>query len=259
MLFTHLVLFVLCVILLRNSFPFLRERRWFCFLLKFFKRYRVHLLILMLILFLHLLEVQIIDSAMSSFVGYDYAYTMHVLEDGLVASFNRYWNPILLSLFVLFYIIIYPFTLWFTPLYCILSDNKEAMKCFTYGVSLIYLVALPFYLFLPVSNVYTFYGLHSPLSMVIPGSDYFFYNTTTYDNCFPSLHVALAILISRTSIILDNKVYRWLCYISMVMVLISVVYLCVHWVADVIGGVLVSLLVIVFMNHYKQGLHYQRG
>jgi membrane-associated phospholipid phosphatase len=148
------------------------------------------------------------------------------------------------------YIAVYPFTLWFSPLYFILSNEKEAMKTFSYGLLLIYAVALPFYLFLPITNVYTFNNIDSAINNVIPSVENFFYATTTKNNCIPSLHVAMTILISRSIQLTGNKKFSYFAYFCMVSVIISVIYLAIHWITDVIFGVLLAISVIYLLNHF---------
>ncbi len=109
------------------------------------------------------------------------------------------------------YITIYPFTLWFSPIYFIATDEKKAMKTLAYGLLLIYSIALPVYLFMSITNVYTFYNLESALNNVILTVENFFYTTTTQNNCLLSLHVAMPILIARFVHLTGNK--KFLFYI----------------------------------------------
>jgi membrane-associated phospholipid phosphatase len=145
--------------------------------------------------------------------------------------------------FVFIYIVLYPFTLWFSLLYFLIADERKAMKTFAYTLVIIYAIALPFYLFYPVTNVYIYYGSASALNVVIPGVEQFFYATTTNNNCFPSLHVAMALLVAKTVSLTDNKRFIYFAYFCAICVICSVIYLAIHWITDVIGGILLTSVV----------------
>lgn len=209
-----------------------------------------YLIIIFGVVAFHLIEVNILDSYFTNIIGIDFANSIQAIEDSVVYWFSQNWSPILLYYFVLIYIIIYPFTLWFSPLYFLISDEKKAMKTLAYGLLLTYTIALPFYLFMPVTNVYTYYGIDSPLQLTIPGIEQFFYSTTTHNNCFPSLHVAVTLLIARSVTLTKNKKYKYFTYFCAVSVIISVIYLAIHWIIDVIGGILLALVVFYILKRF---------
>ena len=222
----------------------------FNIIIKLFMNQIKPILIIVGIVVFHLIEVKFIDPFTTDLVGYDYAYEIVNFENGFVYWFSQHWNPVLLYYFVLIYIVVYPFTLWFLPLYFILGRRKRALKSLAYGLLLIYMVSLPFYLFLPITNVYSFYGVESALETVIPSIESFFYFTTTQNNCLPSLHTAMSILVAYCFYLTGNKKLTYFGYFVMVSVLISVVYLSIHWLVDIISGVLLSLGVILLLSHY---------
>jgi len=164
------------------------------------------------------------------------------MEDGAVYWFSSHWTPVLVYFFVFIYIGLYPFTLWFSLLYFLMTDQRKAMKTYSYGLLLIYAMTLPFYLFVPITNVYTYYGSGSALNTVIPGVEQFFYTTTTTNNCFPSLHVAMALLVAKAASLTQNKKYIYLTSFSALCVICSVIYLAIHWITDVIGGILLAFV-----------------
>jgi membrane-associated phospholipid phosphatase len=124
------------------------------------------------------------------------------------------------------------------------------MKTLAYGTLLIYIIALPFYLFFPITNVYTFYNLDSALNNAIPEIEKFFYVTTTKNNCLPSLHVAMSILIAKSVHLTRNKKFSYFIYFCMASVIISVIFLAIHWIMDVICGALIAIVIIFLLNHF---------
>jgi membrane-associated phospholipid phosphatase len=124
------------------------------------------------------------------------------------------------------------------------------MKSLAYGLIIIYAVALPFYLFLPITNVYTFYNANSALETVFPSVENFFYSTTTNNNSLPSLHTAMTILVAYCISLTGNKKLKIFGYFVMITVIISVIYLSIHWLTDVITGMIVALGAIFILQRY---------
>ena len=214
-----------------------------------FKRHLPYVLLIVGVVFFHLIEVNILDAPVTEWIGTDFAYDIQNIEGDTVIWFSQHWTPVLVYFFVLMYIAVYPFTLWFSPTYFLVVDKKRPMKTLAYGLPLIYAVALPFYLFMPITNVYKFYNIEFALNTVIPTVESFFYVTTTQNNCLPSLHVATSILIAWSARLAGNKKLSYFAYFCMVSVILSVVYLAIHWITDVICGALIAIVVIFLLNH----------
>lgn len=218
-------------------------------LFMYLKRNVLSLLIIVGMVGIHLIEVNFIDPQTTALVGTDFTNTVHQIEGDIVFWFTQHWVPVLVSFFAIMYIAVYPFTLWFSPAYFLLTNDKRALKTLAYGLAVIYAIALPFYLFLPITNVYTFYGVPSALEQAIPTVEQFFYSTTTQNNCLPSLHVAMAILVMWSVRLTGNKKFTIFASFCMVSVVFSVIYLGIHWIIDVVCGALVAVLAIGIVQH----------
>jgi len=211
--------------------------------------YLPYIFLIIIIVAIHLIEVNFIDPWITDIIGYDYAEIFTSIEGTIVASMSNYWNLIIVGFFVIIYIIIYPFTLWFSPIYFIIDEQKKAIKTLAYGLTIIYTIALPFYLFLPATNVYYYNNISSALNMIIPSVEEFFYTTTTSNNTFPSLHVAMSIMIYYSVAQTNNQRYKYFTMFSMITVIISVIYLAIHWIVDVLAGMLISITAILIMKY----------
>lgn len=226
-----------------------REKRRFNLKKNIINQYLFLLIILGVVAF-HLFEVNILDQPVTNWIGTDFSENIRGFEGDTVFWFSQHWTPVLVYFFVIIYIAVYTFTLWFTPLYFIITDDKKAIKTLSYGFLLIYIIALPFFLFLPITNVYSSYDVGSALEGVIPSINNFYYFTTTSNNTIPSLHTALSILIAYSVSLTNNKRFTYFAYITMVLVIISVIYLSIHWITDVIAGALLSIGVIFLLKRY---------
>lgn len=214
-----------------------------------FRNLRFHIIIIILIVFLHLIEVNFLDGFITNILKKDFASIFYSYEKDLFSFLIKNSNYLVTIVSVFFYMILYPFTLWFSPFLFLISNEDKAMRSLSYGLVIIYLCALPFYLFLPVTNVYTYLDLEGHLENALPGVENFFYTLTTRNNCFPSLHVAMALLLAKSSNFMENRKYRYIMYVSAIGVIFSVLYLSIHWLTDVIGGFAVFLIALGIVNY----------
>lgn len=211
-----------------------------------------YLAVIILVVIIHLVEVNLIDAYTTKLIGADFTAAVQSIEDGVVWWFSEHWTPLPLYFFVFIYLGLYPFLLWFSLLYFILVDEKEAMKTFTFTFVTTYVIAIPFYLFLPITNVYTYNGGSSALDAVIPTVKQFFYATTTNNNCLPSLHVAISLLIARAASLTSNKRLIAVTYFSAVCVICAVIYLAIHWITDVVAGALLAFGVCYLFKRFHR-------
>lgn len=215
------------------------------------RSFALPLLLVVGVVALHLVEVHVLDPYLSATLAQDYTQGVVTLEGSTVLWVSQHAVPALAFVLAVIYIGIYPFILWFTPLLFLLSDQRQAMQTFAVGLLLVYLIALPFYLFLPVTNVHTFNGVPSALEAAIPTVDTFFYATTTVNNCFPSLHVAVALFTALTVWTTDNRRFKVVTAVVAGAVVVSVIYLAIHWIVDVVGGILVATAVFYLVNRRR--------
>ena len=212
-------------------------------------KYGKYLLAALAVLLLHLFLVRV-DPLVTAALGWDLAPQVSALERGLVPSLAALWNPVLDLVFSVAYIIIHPWMLYFPVILFVLSDEERPAKATLLIYPLTYLFALPFYLFFPVTNVFTYHDIQSPVFALFPGLVDLYYNLTTPDNAFPSLHVAMALLIANAARNSRNRNYRVFAYVYAASVVVATLYLNIHWVTDVVGGAAVAVAVGVFTRRF---------
>ena len=244
---TNLVLFIIGLIF------FIPREFYKINIIGFYQNFRKQLPYLMIILgvvIFHIIEVNVIDPIVTGWIGIDFANNIQSIEGDSVYWFSQNWNLALVYFFVIMYIVVYPFTLWFSILYFLLANERKSMKTLSYGSALIYAVALPFYLFLPITIVYKYYPIESALEIVVPNIENFFYSTTTQNNCLPSLHVVMTIHVAWSISLTGNKKLSYFAYFCMISVILSVIYLAIHWITDTIFGALLAIAVILILNRF---------
>ena len=212
-------------------------------------KYGKYLLAALAVLVLHLFLVRI-DPLIREWITWDFAPQVSDLERGLVPSLANLWNPVANLFFSIVYIIIHPWMIYFPALLFLLSDEERPAKATLLIYPLVYLLALPFYLFLPLTNVFTFHGIQSPVFELFPGLVDLYYNLTTPDNTFPSLQIAIALLAANAARYARNRNYRYFAYFYAICVVAATLYLNIHWVIDVVGGIVVATAVGVFTSRF---------
>ena len=122
--------------------------------------------------------------------------------------------------------------------------KRRASGTYALAFALNYALALPFYLFAPVREV-AWSGLSRARPLLeesFPGITANLRMESALDNCFPSLHVSIAV----TSLVLvlhqGNRRMRLLAWPWTLAVCFSVLALGIHWVADTVTGVPHGLL-----------------
>ena len=212
-------------------------------------KYGKYILAAVAVLLLHLFLVRV-DPLFTQALGWDFAPQVSALERGFVPSLSALWNPVLDLFFSVAYIIVHPWMLYFPILLFVLSDEERPAKATLLIYPLVYLFALPFYLFFPVTNVFTYYDIQSPVFELFPGLVDLYYNLTTPDNAFPSLHVAMALLVANAARFSRNRNYRVFAYVYAASVVLATLYLNIHWVVDVLGGAIIAVAVGVFTSRF---------
>lgn len=202
------------------------------------------------VLLAHLLLVQA-DVAITQRLPYrDLAPQVDALERGAVPWLAHLWNPPANYFFSLVYIVIHPWMLYFPILLYLLSDEERPAKANLLMYPLAFAVALPFYVLLPITNVYVYHHVQSPVFELFPQLTDLYYSFTTVNNTFPSLQVAFAALTANAARFSRNRNFRTFAYAYAVALVLATLYLNIHWIVDVAGGLAVAALVAIFVGRY---------
>lgn len=189
-----------------------------------------------------LLERQLDDESTNTVVYTNWIFdlagdTIGVLQDRLNYA-------VLIDFFIIVYAWLFAFITYFVPIFLLVKDDRATLRIYAIAMMLNYLVLTPFYLIFPV----TVTGSH-PEAGVTP----FLYASRSWgqmvtsvdplDNDFPSGHVSLSV----TPFLIFAYAgihYRRMAYflgVTAVAIVFSVLYLGVHWPADVFAGFLLAV------------------
>ncbi|MDK2938608.1 MAG: hypothetical protein PWQ51_772 [Methanolobus sp.] len=178
-------------------------------------------------------------------LDYDLAKYILILEGSRVSIFQAFTSPLLTYASSFIYIFGFAFLLTFTFIFLLTTDQVRALKEYTLGISFIYMVAFPFYIFTPVEVTgYTLPGV-SPLlynlsPLIVNGLRSV---DPLFDNCFPSLHAALSILAMLFIIFRTNlRSLKVLMVFITLAIQFTIFYLGIHWITDFVAGTILALL-----------------
>ena len=145
---------------------------------------------------------------------------------------------------ILVYVWVYTFILYFTPILILVLDDRATFRRYSIAMLFNYIVLLPFYIFFPVT-VTGFYA-ESGVTPVLYVDTNWGRMVTSIDplnNDFPSAHVSLVVtaLLILISAGVDYRRYYYFVACGAVGITFSVLFLGVHWLADVFAGFVLAV------------------
>jgi membrane-associated phospholipid phosphatase len=177
------------------------------------------------------------------------------IEGGLTqwiqATFEHPWLTAVLNVH---YLWAYVFLNYFTVILFAYRDDRELANVSALNYSIIYILAIPFYIFFNVQVTSDFIpGMKALLYHAGPGFYSFFTAHDPLDNAWPSLHIAIPFglilclwwAMRRRGYTLrdwEHRGYLWFIILNTAVFAFSILYLGIHWATDIPGGMLVGLL-----------------
>ncbi|WP_052350550.1 phosphatase PAP2 family protein [Paenibacillus gorillae] len=204
------------------------------------KRYAFHFIALIIILLCNKMELRIESQLITQ---YNFTALFHALEGNIVHSiqqlFHHKWLTPLLSFM---YIVVFQ-ALMLSSLAVYTTHERDGSShrlyyATCYAIMLNYFVAIPFFLFFPVQEVWSYQdsGATFFLLETFPSFESQYRLLSGLDNCFPSLHTSMSVTLAILACSSSNR--RWaaiVCSCSTV-ILFSIFYLGIHWITDMLGG-----------------------
>ncbi|OPA80372.1 inositol phosphorylceramide synthase [Paenibacillus selenitireducens] len=204
------------------------------------RTYLFHILALVAILVLNNVELKI-ENAMN--LQWDFTPFIHQIEGNFVHHFQQWFrNDWVTTIVGFFYVVIFQ-ALLLSSLSIYTAEKKNQMVYATvYAVMINYIIAIPFYLFFPVNEVWSYAPAQVQFLMldIFPNFEQQYRALSGLNNCFPSLHTSVSVTLAILAIRSGNK--RWAIFstISAVIIVFSIFYLGIHWLTDMIGGLVLA-------------------
>lgn len=152
---------------------------------------------------------------------------------------DRLDYQVVVDLSIVIYVWVFTFILYFTPILLVFLDDKVTIRKYSIAMLFNYLVLLPFYILFPVTvtGFYSESGV-TPLLYINTNWGRMVTSVDPLDNDFPSGHVSIAL---TTMLIMmaagwDRRGYVYFLAASLAGIVFAVLYLGVHWLADVFAG-----------------------
>ncbi|SET69419.1 phosphatase PAP2 family protein [Paenibacillus sp. NFR01] len=180
---------------------------------------------------------------------------MHLASDftpfvfGLEGHFVRtvqelFVTPWLTPIIVFFYIYMLQSVLAASLGVYLLDQNRVMLYATCYAIILNYAIAIPFFLYYPVNEVWSYApaGVRFVMLDVFPRFEQEYRPLSGLDNCFPSLHTAISVSTAILAWRSGNRRWAAIATLSASMIVFGIFYLGIHWLGDMIGGLLLAVL-----------------
>lgn len=191
---------------------------------------------------------------------------VHGFEGELVLTIQNTFQHAVLTDFLNFhYLFIYLFLIYVTTIYYIYTGERDLADKVTLNYLLIYMLAVPYYLFFNVEVT----------SAYIPGMEALLYQDSWYtvfyashdplDNCVPSLHIAIpfGMLALNWLHMRENGInlkewkhrrYHQFIFWNTILFAFTILYLGIHWIIDIPLGMLIGGIGALFIHHIQPRL-----
>ncbi len=204
------------------------------------RKYALHFAAMIAVLFFNKIELWV-ESKMRPHG--DFTLSIYKLEGNLVAWIQHaFENDALTVVLSYFYVVLFPSLMIASIGIYTFQKNYKLYYALCYALMINYMVAIPFYLFFPVNEVWHFHpDVDFPLLQVFPTFETEYRPLSGLNNCFPSLHTSISVSLAVIAMKSRNAFWERFVLGSAAVIIFSIFYLGIHWFADMSAGVLLGL------------------
>jgi len=195
------------------------------------------------------------DARVTRFIQKDYTPFVAHFGSHWIEQIQRHRSLALTYVMTYTYVWVFP-ALMFAVFFVLVYDNKEeAAQFLVAGYFSNLLFVLPFYLFFPVNEVWvTDSHVRLLTDRISPLIMEHFRSISALDNCFPSFHTSLALLIAIAAWRSGRTRMAILATLGGMMVVSSTLYLGIHWPLDILAGVVAAIFCASLSFNYAPAL-----
>jgi membrane-associated phospholipid phosphatase len=158
----------------------------------------------------------------------------------------RLWQPHWLTLYFSFvYRTAFYLNLWTAVIRGFFArDIKKMIRYMLAGIVLQMVIVYPFYYFVLLQEVWFVQGDPDMLARHLTHAQIL----RTVADCFPSLHTSTAFAVLLLALRERGSLFKWLMVIDCGSIIISTLYLKIHWMLDVFAGMLLAYVMVKIVD-----------
>jgi membrane-associated phospholipid phosphatase len=184
-----------------------------------------------------------LEPKIARFVPWDFTHQIAQYGTGVVHALQRLQWPPLTHALTYVYVVLFPIFMLIAMVVYAANHDWVALKRHLKGYYLNYLVALPFYVFVPVREAWAAHaGIRFLIPTIYPGFEAQYRPYSGLDNCFPSLHTSLALTYALVAWRNGYKRLAAMLTAGAAATMLSTLYLGIHWVPDLLAGGVLAVL-----------------
>lgn len=200
----------------------------------------LQLFVLFLILYFNKLELKFGEGRVSE----DYTHIIYSFEGNLVYYIQQgFLNDSLTYILTFFYVIIFPALMIASVFLYLNIEDYKSFYNFVYALMLNYGLAIPFFLFLPIYEVWSYdANIQFLIPQVYPAFETEYRQLSGINNNFPSLHTAISLSMAIVAYNSKSLKFSNLVIFSVGFIIFSTLYLGIHWLSDLAAGGLLAII-----------------
>lgn len=206
------------------------------------KKVLFHFVGLFLILYFNKIEQKLGEHLLTS----DFTYIIQNWEGNTVYFIqNLFHNDVLTYILTFFYLIGFPTMMISSVIIYLNKEDFKSFYTFIYAFMLNYAIAIPFYLFFPVYEVWFHTSnVHFLIPEVYKQFELEYRPFSGINNNFPSLHTSISTTIALIALRSNSKAFGKVALITAGFIVFSTIYLGIHWITDLSAGILLAIIAV---------------
>lgn len=184
--------------------------------------------------------------------GYPFAEAFAWAEGYLRFDFHDMTNPVAYKGYSIAYFFLFPFLALAVAMALAWRGNPLPYRTFSLAIIINYLICLPFYLFVPVPERWAWPQTEAVLLSDLWNESLitFFRPISGLDNCFPSFHTSMTVVIVAVCFLYDVRMKTSVLFLGATIVLATFV-LGIHWIPDIFSGIAAGLTSVALARYLE--------